>query len=130
MSFRPADKNEIDDGFDKLMCQAHGCPNAWCVDMGSKLCSAHAWSDPRSWPEITDRLQVAKLTKKPQKIVDAMPRWSMSQIRMALEALKTVFKARSDPRQWARTLRDREAAGEPLSKLQRSMWRSVIKVEL
>lgn len=40
-----------------LMCQADGCPLRWSVDRGSKLCTFHAWSDPRQWPAITFELQ-------------------------------------------------------------------------
>ena len=37
-----------------LMCAAHGCPNRWTVDAGhGRLCSAHAWAEPESWPDIT-----------------------------------------------------------------------------
>lgn len=41
-----------------LMCQADGCPLRWSVDRGSKLCTFHAWADPRKWPSITHELQV------------------------------------------------------------------------
>lgn len=40
-----------------LMCQADGCPLRWSVDRGSKLCTFHAWSDPKQWPSITFELQ-------------------------------------------------------------------------
>ena len=35
------------------MCQANGCPNRWTVDKGQRLCSAHAWADPRDWDKIS-----------------------------------------------------------------------------
>jgi hypothetical protein len=40
-----------------LMCRAHGCPMKWSVQTGEvTACSYHAWEDPKSWPQITDRL--------------------------------------------------------------------------
>jgi len=126
MTFKPAQSNDYESGFDEIMCTARACPNVWTVHMGSKLCSVHAWSDPKDWPSLTDKLQMQKLKQTQPKVVDAVPRWTREQIRMALEALKRLFEARSDPRQWAYSLRDKEWLGEPLSALQKVMWRSVI----
>lgn len=38
-----------------LMCRAAGCPNRWSVNSEGRvmLCSAHAWSPAREWPQIT-----------------------------------------------------------------------------
>ena len=127
MTFKPEQTQDFDVDSTELMCSAHECPNVWTVNMGTKLCSVHAWSDAKDWYKLTDRLQMRKLIKNQPKVVDAVPKWSAEQIRMALEALKTLFGARSDPRQWAHSLKQREARGEPLSKLQKTMWRSVIR---
>lgn len=35
-----------------------------------------------------------------------------------------------DPKQWAKSLKSREEAGEQLTRAQREMWRSALRVEM
>lgn len=39
----------------EFMCRVDGCPNRWSVHREGwrQMCSAHAWSDPHLWPQIT-----------------------------------------------------------------------------
>ena len=50
-----------------LMCQAHGCPSRWSVDMGQRFCSKHAWSDSKDWGSITATAVADKFLKPPVK---------------------------------------------------------------
>lgn len=95
-----------DDGF-TLRCSAHGCPQRWSVDPG-RLCSYHAWEDPKNWPRITaDLRSIGPWELNPKKPVNT-----------------TSYPG--DNKAWAKRLRDREQAGEHLSKLQRTMFQAVL----
>lgn len=111
-----------------LMCQAHGCPNRWTVDLHGQLCSAHGWADPHDWPEITQR-EIWNETERIRLREDAPP----ASVRHVDHARLGVWLTRladrmkrcaAEPRAWAVRLRDREAAGEKLSLVQRNAWRS------
>jgi len=90
-----------------LMCSAHGCPQRWSVDPG-QLCSYHAWAETKDWPRITEDLfSMGPWELNPKKPVNT-----------------TQYPG--DTKAWAKRLRDREQAGDHLSKLQRTMWREAI----
>lgn len=42
--------------YNRLLCTVNGCPMEWTVDAGKRMCSFHAWADPKKWPRITDDL--------------------------------------------------------------------------
>jgi len=47
----------------ELMCRVDGCPNRWSVhrEGWKPMCSAHAWSDPHLWPQITvEQVQIVE----------------------------------------------------------------------
>lgn len=114
----------------KLMCQAHNCPNRWSVDAGNgRLCSAHAWSDPMDWGAITQRIHSAQFTKVSRTPEPPMDPMTPEEKRYVLQRLAEAFKAPKDYKAWAHNLRDREAAGEELSPLKRKMWRDALKVK-
>ena len=120
--------NEDADQDRKTMCQAHECPNRWSV-APQHLCSAHAWSDPHEWPRITDeqyRLMAARQNAPKRDPGEARP-VSREEIQRARDALRAFAAGQqSDPKGWAKRLRDRERAGEHLSDIQRKMWRGVL----
>ena len=106
------------------LCQAHGCPNRWAVDTGSRLCSDHAWAEPYKWPQIT---QAQFHKRKP--LVNTEPAKPMTQAEKiaTLNALRDMMKNRPDPKAWAHKLRARENAGEELTRMQREAWRTALR---
>jgi hypothetical protein len=111
----------------QLMCKAHECPNRWSV-APQMLCSAHAWSQPHLWPQITDE-QYKKMAERQNQPQGAEPANKVTQdeVEKARQALKNFMRGnQTDYRQWARNLKAREDAGEHLSNLQRKMWRAAI----
>lgn len=112
----------------KTMCQAHECPNRWAVSP-QHLCSAHAWSDPRDWPAITDqqyRLMAERQNKPKSEPGQTRPvtREEMQRARDSLRAFAS--GQQTDHKQWAKRLKAREQAGERLSDIQRKMWRAAL----
>lgn len=112
----------------KSMCQAHECPNRWSV-APQHLCSAHAWSDPHEWPQITDqqyRLLAARQNQPKREPGQSRPvtREEMQRARDSLRAFAAGNQA--DPKLWAKRLKAREMAGERLSDIQRKMWRAAL----
>jgi hypothetical protein len=83
-------------GGDKaLMCCALRCPNRWSVDgERGKCCSAHAWSDHKLWPQITQEQLDAESDRA---IAAAMPKAEGGQVdkRAAIQALQR-FVARTN----------------------------------
>lgn len=113
----------------KLMCQAHNCPNRWSVDAGNgRLCSAHAWADPMDWGAITQRIHSAQFTKVSRAPEPPMDPMTPEEKRYVLQRLAEAFKAPKDYKAWAYALKAREEAGEQLSPLKRKMWRTALKV--
>ena len=106
------------------LCQAHGCPNRWAVDTGSRLCSDHAWSESRKWPQITE----AQFHKR-RPLVNTAHGAPMTQAQKVatLTAMRDMMKNTLDPKAWAHTLRSRENAGEELTRTQREAWRTALK---
>jgi hypothetical protein len=107
-----------------LLCQAHGCPNRWAVDTGSRLCSDHAWAESRKWPQITE----AQFHKR-RSLVNTAHGAPMTQAQKVatLTAMRDMMKKTLDPKAWAHTLRSRENAGEELTRTQREAWRTALK---
>lgn len=113
----------------KLICVASGCPNRWTVDAGNgRLCSAHAWADPKQWPSITreqqsreaDRAMYGTTTQKPARIVsktEAMEK--LATLRLGSEPM--------NPIGWALRLKERDEAGERLTITQREMYQRTLK---
>ena len=105
------------------LCQAHGCPNRWAVDKGSRLCSAHAWAEPHQWPKITE-----EQFRKPRPEQKPTPKpYTLEEKIKTLNDLRNLFKQPQDPKAWAHKLRDRENAGEELTRTQREAWRTALK---
>lgn len=112
----------------KLRCGATGCPNRWTVDAGAgRLCSVHAWADPKQWPSITreqnareaDRAMYGVTTRKPARLVSKAE---------ALEKLETLrINDPKDPLDWARKLKARDEAGERLTPAQREMYQAALR---
>ena len=129
-----------DDDYNRLMCSAHNCPMEWTVNMGTPLCSFHAWADKHDWPAITDKLITkAALGTMPtfQKVAQKYEQGGGSTGMVTLEEkqailleLKKVVQGfgRQDPKAWAYALKAREEAGEQLSPLKRKMWRDALRV--
>lgn len=112
-----------------LMCSAHGCPNRWSVDTGH-LCSAHAWSEPARWPEVTQQQR----DNETQRAIEASapkvaPRYIKPdpvKLRRYLTKLSDgIRNAQRNPRAWSVALKEREEAGEVLTAAQREAWHSV-----
>jgi len=104
-----------------LMCGARGCPNRWSVDGGNgRLCSRHAWSQPKDWPSITE-----SINRSP---VEAIPQSRQISDEEKLSILRKLEQigASDDPKRWAKALKEREARGDRLSSFQRSAWREAI----
>lgn len=113
----------------QTMCRAHECPNRWSVSEGF-LCSAHAWSPPEKWHDITSeqlRLFAARQGAERQPHYRPVSTMTEAQRRAAIAKLADIAKGNNrDPKAWAYRLRDRERNGEQLSIVQRQMWRDVL----
>lgn len=122
-----------DHGQDRaLMCRAQGCPNRWSVDAGNgKCCSAHAWSDPHHWPQITQEQLDAETDRAmrrqyPAQRIEA-PRFDIRKLRESIGRLAEAMRGNTKaPKLWAHRLKAREQAGEPLSDHQRKAWREAL----
>lgn len=133
MSYRATKRDQIaaDQSADDrdLMCRATGCPNKWSVDMGSKLCSAHAWAEPHQWPQITQEQQDHVIDRARRAGMLSAPPVQLSKADKiaALQEMREVFRSKPEPKAWAHALRDREQAGERLTPFQRTAWREVLE---
>jgi len=117
-----------------LLCTARDCPMEWTSDFDGRLCTYHAATDPREWPRVTAGLQsqehlgtlpsFAKLQNR--EVQDTGERLTAQQKREAVLMLGKPFA--KDPKAWAHRLRDREQAGDVLSKVQREAWRTALKI--
>jgi hypothetical protein len=115
-----------------LMCHATGCPCRWTADMGNgKLCHWHDNADKHDWPRVTQEIidEISRLALK--KAVDnsqPAPAADVARFKAEMRKLATAWGANiSDPKLWAKKLRDREMAGERLSFVQRQAWRDTLK---
>jgi hypothetical protein len=112
-----------------LMCKAQGCPNRWSVDKGDGgLCSAHAWSQAREWPAITQQQLDAETDRArwAQREKPAAAPMTAERRRKILADLIALTSAPKTGREWAVALRDREQGGELLTRTQREAWREVL----
>jgi hypothetical protein len=124
MALNAWQKVEAEPEHNDSLCSAHGCPNRWAVDTGSRLCSAHAWAQPHEWPRITE----AQYQKR-KPIIDQTPPKRMTQEEKVatLHALRNLVKNPPDPKAWAHRLKAREQAGEHLTTIQREAWRTALR---
>lgn len=111
-----------------LQCGATGCPNRWSVDGGrGRLCSAHAWVSSGQWPQVTLEQLDAETDRALRNAAPTAPgpmHRDIPRLRHELGRLADGMRvARSDPRAWARHLREREQRGEKLTDAQRAAWR-------
>ena len=115
-------KEETQADFDDLKCSAHGCINNWSVQIEGRLCSDHAWADPKTWPQITgSQFYVSKKVEPAphvKKLLDQEKKEIINDLRSMMN--KTV-----DSKAWAYTLKNREESGEILSSVQKEAWRNV-----
>lgn len=125
--------NEAAEGFEadaKMRCIATNCPNRSTVDAGSgRLCSAHAWADPKQWPSITreqnareaDRAMFGASRQKPSRTVSKVE---------ALEKLASLrIGVQADPLAWAWRLKARDERGDNLTAAQREMYRRALRLD-
>jgi hypothetical protein len=113
-----------------LRCKARGCPCAWSVNFGTKLCSAHALcTNPSEWPFVTqhlleDETERARLGPPSEHPMEPLSREE------GLTALGQIrdghLFARQSARGWAVALQCAEAAGKSLSTYQRQAWRTAL----
>ncbi len=114
-----------------LMCSANGCPNRWSVsgcDNGT-CCSAHAWSDTKFWPQITQEQLDAQTERALRSAAGPEPERRADVRRLRAELAKLGEKLRANvqhPRAWAYRLKAREEAGEKLNDHQQAAWRAVV----
>lgn len=115
-----------------LNCAAIGCPNPWSVEAGGgRLCSAHAWIDRRDWPRATEAqndaaIERARRRPEPSRPAAPLTREQKSAILRGLLVTVATLGRPSDPKAWARSLRQREESGERLTKAQRDAWRDAL----
>ena len=128
MTFKPA-LNNINNDLTESMCSENGCQNLWTIDNGSKLCKFHAWSEIEKLSD-SENLNNSKFTKNHQKFAKHTLRGVPDEARTYLESIRSTHKTSKDPKQWAYSLMEKERLGEPLTRLQKLMWRSVLKVEI
>jgi hypothetical protein len=112
-----------------LRCQARGCPYAWSVNFGAKLCSSHALcKSPREWPFVTQQLldEQTERALHPSRPSEG-PTVTREDAVAALAEVRAgqLFK-REGPKAWARRLQAAEGLGRPLSSFQRAAWRQAL----
>ena len=116
-----------------LLCNANGCPCEWTVENGGRLCSNHAWANPRDWQTITTKLRnqemmgtlptfAKTLAYQPPKTYGALSAQEKRDIALDLKGVLS-----SDHRGWAKKLKAREESGEHLSKYQADAWRQAMR---
>ena len=128
MTFKPA-LNNINNDLSESMCSENGCQNLWTIDNGSKLCKFHAWSDIQKSVD-SENQNNSKFTKNERNFARSSSSRIPDEAKIYLASIRSTYKTPKDPRQWAYSLMQRERLGEPLTRLQKLMWRSVLKVEI
>ena len=133
MSFKDVvNARKVDDFDDRsLMCDAHGCPNRWSVDMGSgRLCSWHSRADKHDWPRVTQEMHdyITDMARAAAEPKPAPKQYTKAEKIAILSKLRAYVNnaGPKDPKAWAYRLRDMEQRGEHLSKRQRDCWREAI----
>ena len=112
---------------EKIMCSARGCPNQWSLK-SDRLCYAHRDAERHTWPAVTDEQRriiedIAYANANPPPPVAKV---STAEKREILARLRRVFDRVHDPLGWAKALREREKAGDSLTRAQREMWRAAM----
>ena len=120
------DRKVADDflGDTSLNCSAHGCPNRWSFDAGTKLCTAHAGAQPHDWSRVTAEqldAQTQRAMRRPAQPTPIRPPTHDEKI-STLKNLASVFKAKP-ARGWIADLQAKKEAGAYLTQAQRTMLR-------
>jgi hypothetical protein len=105
-----------------LSCSAHGCPNRWSIDVGSRLCTAHAGAQPHDWERVSyeQRSAVTERARRgPAKPAQIRPFTHDEKI-ATLKSLASVFKAKP-ARGWIADLQAKKDAGQYVTHAQRTM---------
>lgn len=118
------DRKVADDflGDTGLNCSAHGCPNRWSYDAGTRLCTAHAGAQPHDWSRVTAEqldAQTERAMRPPAQPTPIRPPTHTEKI-ATLKNLASVFKSRPS-RVWVADLQAKKDAGEYLTHAQRTM---------
>jgi hypothetical protein len=111
-------------GDTSLNCSAHGCPNRWSFDAGTKLCTAHAGAQPHDWSRVTAEqldAQTQRAMRRPAQPTPIRPPTHDEKI-STLKNLASVFKAKP-ARGWIADLQAKKEAGAYLTQAQRTMLR-------
>lgn len=104
----------------RLMCTAHGCPNLWSTDVGH-LCRWHADAPPHRWPEVTQDMQDFITDKAQRNGFDKPSQHAFTNTEKSsiLNRLRAIFAGPKDHRAWIGRLREKQAAGIPLTAMQK-----------
>ena len=122
----------------EFMCQARDYPSEWSVKTEEhRLCTHHAFKQPHEWPPITDKLlqlqaqgRLPTFASAARRIPPSAGGWMSDDDKLrAINEIRAMLhnSQAKDPKAWARRLRDREEAGEKLSKIQKAYWREALR---
>jgi hypothetical protein len=127
---RAKDIEKSNEEYNRLNCIAHNCQSPWSVDAGNgRLCGAHAWADPMDWGRITAHENSKRLIGTSKASFEPVEPFSHEEKVFVLGEFKKALQAmNSDPKSWAKRLRERELNGDILSLHQRKMWRDALGV--
>ena len=109
-------------GDSSLNCSAHGCPNRWSFDCGTRLCTAHAAAQPHDWERVSYEQRSAvteRAMRRPAQPTPIRPPTHAEKID-TLKNLASVFKAKP-ARGWIADLQAKKDAGQYLTHAQRTM---------
>ena len=126
------DRKVADDflGDTGLNCTAHGCPNRWSFDAGTKLCTAHAADQPHDWARVTAEqldAQTERAVRRPAQPTPIRPMSKAEKV-ATLRNLADVFKAKP-ARGWIADLQAKKDAGQYLTHAQRTMLRDATGIQ-
>ena len=113
-----------------LGCSAHGCPNRWSFDAGTKLCTAHAAAQPHDWARVTAEqldAQTQRAMRRPLQPTPIRPPTHAEKID-TLKNLASVFKAKP-ARGWIADLQAKKDAGQYLTHAQRTMLKDASGIQ-
>jgi len=118
------DRKVADDflGDTSLNCSAHGCPNRWSFDAGTRLCTAHAGAQPHDWERVSYEQRSAvteRAMRRPSQPTPIRPMGKVEKI-ATLRNLADVFKAKP-ARGWIADLQAKKDSGAYLTHAQRTM---------
>ena len=123
----------------QLMCKVDGCPNRWSYAEGligegiRGICSAHHAAPSHEWEAVTQHEQFASYERARQAAMPKpAPRFINRDERLAvLQRLKAGILGANEPgRAWAYRLKEREEAGEKLTRAQQQTWRQALEGRL